>query len=151
MKLSKLGDYLDKLSQDVNFELFRGLLRSRLPKLAKAKGGQFSYDYALMFKILLLQRYYNLPDNQIEYQINDRLSFMRFLNLTISDDILDSNTVWHFTERLKDLSLTKELFYLFGKELKKLRLIVNKGGIINASFAEAHQQRNTCEVYLGCV
>ncbi len=46
-----------------------------------------------MFKILILQRYYNLSDDQIEYQINDRLSFMRFLNLTIADDIPDSKTV----------------------------------------------------------
>ncbi|MFV0249386.1 MAG: transposase [Tenacibaculum sp.] len=67
-------------------------------------------------------------DDQIEYQINDRLSFMRFLNLTIPDDIPDSKTVWYFTKHLKDLSLTKELFCLFGKELEKLGLIVNKGG-----------------------
>ncbi|MFV0249131.1 MAG: transposase [Tenacibaculum sp.] len=43
-----------------------------------------AYDYVLMFKIAILQRYYNLSDHQIEYQINDRLSFMRFLNITIS-------------------------------------------------------------------
>ena len=64
-----------------------------------------------MFKILILQRYYNLSDDQIEYQINDRLSFIRFLKLTIADDIPDSKTVWYFTEPLKDLSLAKDLVF----------------------------------------
>lgn len=57
------------------------------------------------FKILILQRYYNLSDDQIEYQINDRMSFMRFLDLTIADDIPDSKTVWKFREELIDLGL----------------------------------------------
>lgn len=141
-KLSKLGDPLEKLSNGVDFELFRGVLEAGLLKLSKGKGGRPPYDYVLMFKILILQRYYNLSDDQIEYQINDRLSFMRFLNLTIADDIPDSKTVWHFTERLKDLSLTKDLFDLFVKELEKLDLIVNEGKIVDASFVEAPRQRN---------
>jgi len=57
------------------------------------KGGRRPFDYLMMFNILILQRYYNLSDDQVEYQINDRMSFMRFLDLTISDDIPDSKTV----------------------------------------------------------
>jgi IS5 family transposase len=141
-KLSKLGDPLEKLNHGVDFEIFRSILEDKLTKLAKGKGGRPPYDYVLMFKILILQGYYNLSDDQIEYQINDRLSFMRFLNLTIADDIPDSKTVWHFTERIKDLSLSKDLFDLFGKELDKLGLIVNEGKIVDASFVEAPRQRN---------
>jgi IS5 family transposase len=135
-KLSKLGDPLEKLNNGIDFEIFRPILEEKLTKLAKGKGGRPAYDYILMFRILILQRYYNLSDDQIKYQINDGLSFMRFLNLTIADDIPDSKIVWHFTERIKDLSLSKELFYLFGKELEKLGLIVNEGKIIGASFVE---------------
>jgi len=51
-----------------------------------------------------------------------------FLDLTIADDIPDSKTIWHFSERLTDLELTKELFDLFTRELNKLNLIVNKEG-----------------------
>ncbi len=91
--MSKLGDPLEKLKKGIDFEIFRCLLEGRLTKLSKGKGGRPPYDYVSMFKILILQRYYNLSDDQIEYQINDRLSFMRFLNLTIADDIPDSKTV----------------------------------------------------------
>ena len=145
-KLSKLGDPLDpleRLSKGVDFELFRNLLTEKLTKLAKGKGGRPPYDYVLMFKILILQRYYNLSDDQAEFQINDRISFMRFLNLTISDDIPDSKTIWNFTERLTDIKLVQELFDLFGKELERLGLIVNEGKIIDASFVEAPRQRNS--------
>jgi len=141
-KLSKLGDPLEKLEKGVDFEIFRGLLESKLSKEAQGKGGRPPYDYVLMFKILILQRYYNLSDDQVEYQVNDRMSFMRFLNLSISDDIPDSKTVWNFREQLTDLELVEELFSLFIKELERLNLIINEGKIIDASFVEVPRQRN---------
>jgi IS5 family transposase len=98
-----------------------------------------------MFKILILQRFYNLSDDQVEYQINDRMSFMRFLDLSISDDIPDSKTVWHFRERLTDLGVVEELFSLFLQELERLNLIVNEGKIVDASFVEVPRQRNSRE------
>lgn len=142
-KLSKLGDPLVKLKSGIDFEIFRKLLEEGLYKVPKGKGGRRPYDYVLMFKILILQRYYNLSDTQIEYQINDRMSFMRFLDLTISDDVPDSNTVWNFTEILTDLELVKPLFEIFEQELERLNLIVNQGKIIDASFVEAPRQRNS--------
>jgi len=67
---------------------------------------------------------------------------MRFLNLTISDDIPDSKTIWNFTERMTDLGLVKALFVSFGKELDRLGLVVNEGKIMDASFVEVPKQRN---------
>jgi transposase len=119
-KLSKLGDPLEKLNKGIDFELFRSLLEGKLATQAKGKGGRPAYDYILMFKVLILQRYYNLSDDQVEYQINDRMSFMRFLNLSIADDVPDSKTIWHFKERLTDLELIEPLFQLFLEELEKL-------------------------------
>ena len=82
-KLSKLGDPLEKLNKGIEFEIFRTILEDGLSKEPKGPGGRPPYDYVMMFKILILQRYFNLSDDQAEYQINDRMSFMRFLNLTI--------------------------------------------------------------------
>lgn len=144
-KLSKLGDPLERLKSGIDFEMFRSLLETSLNKEAKGKGGRPPYDYVLMFKIMILQRYYNLSDDQTEYQINDRMSFMRFLDLTISDDIPDSKTIWNFSERITDLNLGKELFDLFSTELCRLGLMVNEGKIIDASFVEAPRQRNNRE------
>jgi transposase, IS5 family len=144
-KLTKLGDPLEKLNKGVDFEIFRVLLTESLVKLSKGAGGRPPYDYVLMFKILILQRYYNLSDEQIEYQINDRFSFMRFLDLTISDDIPDSRTVWKFKEQLTDLKLIEPIFFIFLKQIEELGMILNEGKIVDASFIEVPRQRNTKE------
>ena len=47
--------------------------------------------------------------NTPEYQINDRLSFMRFLGLGIKDKVPDAKTIWLFKERLIDLKFLKKL------------------------------------------
>lgn len=144
-KLSKLGDPLERLKAGVDFELFREKLEENLIIKAMGKGGRPPYDYVLMFKILILQRYYNLSDDQTEYQINDRMSFMRFLDLTIADDIPDSKTIWAFSESITNLGLSKTLFELFNEELTRIGLIVNEGKIVDASFVEAPRQRNNRE------
>jgi transposase, IS5 family len=142
-KLSQLGDPLERLAQGIDFELFRSFLTNKLDQKAKGPGGRPPYDYVLMFKILILQRFYNLSDDQVEYQINDRLSFMRFLDLTIADDVPDSKTVWVFKEQLTDLELVEPIFNLFLTQLNNLGLVVNEGKIVDASFIEVPRQRNS--------
>jgi hypothetical protein len=90
-KLSKKQDPLERLSAHIDFEFFRRPLQEFLDKdVDRSKGGRPAYDYVLMFKILILQRYYNLSDDTIEYAILDRLSFMRFLGLGINDPVPDA-------------------------------------------------------------
>jgi Transposase domain (DUF772) len=50
----------------------------------------------VMFRMLVLQSLYNLSDEQVEYQVRDRLSFTRFLGLGIEDGIPDGTTLWLF-------------------------------------------------------
>jgi hypothetical protein len=71
-KVSKLGDPLEKINSGINFEIFKSLLEKKLSNFSKDFGGRLLYDYVLMFKILILQRYHNLSDEQVEFQINDR-------------------------------------------------------------------------------
>ena len=82
-RLSELGDCLVKLQEVIDWMIFLPVLKRVFQKDAKGPGGRPPYDYLMMFKILVLQRIYNLSDDQTEYQINDRISFMRFLGLRI--------------------------------------------------------------------
>jgi transposase, IS5 family len=77
-KLTEQKDPLVKLQNEINWEQFRNTLTRALEPEEKGTGGRPPFDYVMMFKILVLQRYYNLSDGQIQYQILDRLSFMRF-------------------------------------------------------------------------
>jgi IS5 family transposase len=111
----------------------------------KSNAGCKPYDVIMMFKILLLKRFYNLSDEQAEYQINDRLSFKEFLGLQSGDRIPDSRTIWLFQENLIQKNLEEKLFALFHKYLDDLGLFVNEGKILDASFVEVPRQRNTKE------
>ena len=144
-KLSKQGDPLERLDSVINWELFFPILAKTESANKKSNAGAKPYSPLLMFKILLLQRYYNLSDYQIEYQILDRLSFCRFLGLTLTDRVPDEKTVWDFRERLTSLALEKELFNLFSSKLEDNDLIAHEGKIIDASFVEMPRQRNSRE------
>ena len=126
----------------IDWELFRPEIASLFMKTPKCKGGRRPYDYILLFKMLILQRYYNLSDDQIEYQVLDRLSFMRFPGITLADDVPDSKTVWHFREALTAGNTSEKLFDIFTQKLNELGLIANEGKIIDASFVEVPKQRN---------
>ena len=144
-KISAQKDPLVKLNERIDFEHFRSLLNEAFSKEEKGIGGARPYDYVLMFKILILQRYYNVSDDKMEFQILDRLSFMRFLGLTLADKVPDAKTIWLFRDTLTEKNVTEKLFNLFSDELKKKGLILNEGKIIDASFVEVPIQRNTRE------
>ena len=63
-----------------------------------------------MFKMLVLQQLYNISDEELEYQVNDRLSFMRFLGLGLAEPVPDATTVCLFRQELKQQGLIEELF-----------------------------------------
>ncbi|MDR1684841.1 MAG: transposase, partial [Desulfovibrio sp.] len=73
-RLSSMGDPLEDIAHVIDFELFRPVLDKIFQKEGKGKGGRPAFDRILMFKILLLQQWYDMADDKAEYQINDRLS-----------------------------------------------------------------------------
>ena len=141
-KLEKQGDPLLKLKRAIDWEYFRPILEEAVTEEAKGPGGRPSYDVVLKFKMLILQRMYNISDEQLEYQTNDRLSFMRFLDLTIADDIPDCNTIRYFREKLMNKGGIEKLFESFDKKLREHGYIAQQGSIIDASFVEVPKQRN---------
>lgn len=131
------------MNKIIKWEIFKPILTKIFKKEAKGPGGRPPYDYVMMFKILILQRLYNLSDEQMEYQINDRLSFMRFLGLSIKVDIPDQNTIWLFKETLTKNNAVKKLFEKFDEYLNTHGIIAKQGSIVDASFVEVPRQRNT--------
>src|SRR5215211_7166665 len=92
--LSESGDPLIRLATLIDFEVFRAPLVSALKRSDGTRGGRPSYDPVLMFKVVVLQTLYTLSDDATEFQIRDRLSFMRFLGLGLEHPVPDAKTVW---------------------------------------------------------
>ncbi len=132
---------LERLDKRIDWELFRSDLETLVKKEARGPGGRPRHDVVMMFKVLVLQRYYNLSDEQTEFQINDRLSFQRFLGLTLADDVPDEKTIWLFREEIG--KGVRSLFDRFDGHLKAKGLVGKEGKIIDASFVDVPRQRNS--------
>ena len=142
-KLSEAGDPLERLLSAVDFEVFRHQLRSALNRSDRAKGGRPPFDPVLMFKVLVLQALYDLSDDQAEFQIRDRLSFMRFLGLGLADTVPDAKTIWLFRELLVRAGAMEKLFARFEEALRDRGYLAMGGQIVDATIVEAPRQHNT--------
>jgi IS5 family transposase len=144
-ELEKNGDPLRQLNNVIPWESFRPELNTVREKERKNNAGAKPYDVVMMFKILVIQSLYNLSDDAVEYQILDRISFMRFLGLSLGDRVPDAKTIWLFREQLTQSNLTKELFDQFDLFLRDSGFAAKKGQIIDASIVSAPKQRNSRE------
>lgn len=144
-RLSDLGDQLEAFDKAVDFEMFRSDLSVALGYASGLQGGRPPFDPVLMFKILVIQAANNLSDERAEFLINDRLSFMRFLGLTLSDRVPDARTIWLFRERLTRAEVIKPLFDRFDAALRASGYIAMSGQIIDATLVSAPKQRMTDE------
>jgi IS5 family transposase len=144
-KLDKTGDPLLKLTTAINWELFRAELEALRDKQRKSNAGAKPYDTVMMFKILIIQSLYNLSDEAVEYQILDRMSFMRFLGLHAADPVPDAKTIWLFREQLKAAGRMENLFKQFEGFLADNGYAAKRGQIIDANIVAAPRQRNSRE------
>ena len=130
-------DPLIEIDAVVPWEAFRPALERvwRKPDAdRKSRAGRKPIDAVLMFKTLVLSALYNLSDDQIEYQVRDRLSFMRFLGLGLGDRVPDAKTVWLYRDALAQAGKVEELFGLFDGHL-------NRQGYIARAFGEWLQEQ----------
>ena len=144
-RLSKMGDPLEKVSEYIDFEFFRPTIEKAIVKPDKdpRKGGRPPFDVILMWKMVLLQAWYGISNDSVEYLINDRLSFQRFLGLGLTDKVPDANTLWDFKEALAKKNTDKELFELFERQMEQIGVITRKGSIVDATFVDVPRQRNS--------
>lgn len=142
-RLSDLGDQLEAFSGAVDFEMFRADLVKALAYSDGSQGGRPPFDPVRMFKVLVIQAANNLSDERAEFLISDRLSFMRFLGLGLSDRVPDARTIWLFREKLTKAGAIQPLFERFDATLRASGYIAMGGQIVDASLIAAPKQRNT--------
>jgi len=142
-RLSDIGDQLEAYAKAVDLEIFRADLVKALIYSHGAKGGRPPFDPVLMFKVLVIQAQNNLSDDRTEFLINDRLSFMRFLGLGLSDQVPDAKTTWAFRERLTQAGAIDGLFVRFDAALREAGYIAMGGLLVESTLVAAPKQRNS--------
>jgi IS5 family transposase len=146
--LSDKGDPLEAIDRLVPWESFRADIEAVVltpDEGRKSSAGRKPLDAILMFRMLVLQSLYNLSDEQVEYQVRDRLSFARFLQLGIENRIPDGTTLWLFREKLAAAGLIGKLFDRFDQHLGARGYIARGGQIVDATIVAVPRQRNTRE------
>ena len=130
-KLAQLGDKLAKADQQVDWEAFRPIIKG-LYTNDTIRGGRPNNDEVVMVKLLVLQQWYGLSDEETERQAVDRLSFRRFLGYP--ERVPDSTTVWLFRERLAKTGKDKDIWAELSRQLDAKGLRVRKGVVQDATF-----------------
>lgn len=142
-QLDNGGDPLVRLNAVVPWETFRPTLQNVRNKDRTSPVGRKPFDVIVMFKILIVQSLYNLSDDQTEFQIRDRLSFMRFLGFSVSDTVPDAKTIWLFRQQLTEAGVIEKAFDRFDRFLRNHGFEARKGQIVDASIVSAPKQRNS--------
>jgi transposase, IS5 family len=140
------GDPLEMIARVVPFESFRAEIEAAVltpVSEKKSSAGRKPIDVMVMFRMLVLQSLYNLSDEQVEYQVRDRLSFTRFLGLGIEDGIPDGTTLWLFRETLAKAGLIERLFERFGQHLEAKGYIARGGQMVDATIVPVPKQHNS--------
>ena len=144
--LDAKNDPLVKIDAVVPWENFRPRLEAawrKPPEARKSSAGRKPLDAVMMFKAIVLCSLYNLSDDQVEYQIRDRLSFMRFLGLGLEGKVPDAKTVWLYRDQLSEVGVIDALFADFDDYLKDHGYLAMGGQIIDASIVSVPTQHNS--------
>jgi transposase, IS5 family len=136
------GRTLDQLERISGLIDWAGLARVLAPVEPKAAGkGEAGWPTLVLFKALLLQRWYDLSDEALEASLSDRLSFLRFCGLSLEDDVPDHSTFWRFRERLGKAGLVEPLFAELQRQLESHGVLVKRGTLIDATLMQAAARR----------
>jgi len=132
--IKKLGDRLEEFATLIDWGSFRQVVGDIYNNTTE-QGGRPNMDIVLMVKMLVLQSMYNLSDPELERQVNDRISFMKFLGFP--EKIPDQTTVWYFRERLAKTGKDEAIWNELQRQLDAKGLEIRKGTIQDATFITA--------------
>ena len=125
--------FLDEIDRLIDWNPLEKLLRKTLKRVVNAVGNP-AYPPLPMFKILLLQRWYNLSDTAVEEALYDRFSFVRFVGLSLDhDEVPDATTICRFRQSLIERNVQKRLLDKLNHQLQRRGLLVREGAIVDAS------------------
>jgi IS5 family transposase len=112
-----------------------------LDGIHRATKGEAAYPPLMMFKMLLLQRWYGLSDPAMEAALFDRMSFLAFVGLSAEDETPDHATIWRFRQKLAEGGLIERLFGELTRQLDGRGVVVKQGTLIDASLVTSAARR----------
>ena len=138
-KIDEAGDPLQTIAKHIDFAELAALVDAIVGRRDTRKGGRPAYPTEVMVRVLVLKRLYNLSDEQMQYQLLDRMSYQRFCLLEDAITIPDRNTIWRFAQRIGVDGATA-LFQGVDAQLQRHGYIARGGQAIDATLVPAPRQ-----------
>jgi IS5 family transposase len=104
-------------------------------------GGRPACRVGVLLRVMILQHLYGLSDPQAEEQLQDRLSFQRFVQLDVHEAVPDETTICRFRQRLIECGLHEELLGLLNAQLEARGYIVKRVTLVDATLVESSRKR----------
>lgn len=128
------GRHLDRLSELVKWYRFEKLIG---PLRDEAGPGRPGYPALVLFKAVLLQSLYGLSERELEEALDDRLSFRRFVGLSLEEPVPDHSVLNRFRNRLAVEGLLEKLFAELDRQLEQAGVILKRGTMLDATVIQA--------------
>ncbi len=139
-------DFFDAVGKAIDWEPISKFLNKKLNRKANVVGNP-AYPALLMFKILLLQKWYKLSDPAMEEMLINHLGFLRFVGLSVEQDVPDETTICRFRNGLVALGILEKVNEMILMQLEHAGVLVREGAIVDASIIEsACRPRKVTEV-----
>ena len=125
-RIEYVDSFLKEIDNIIDFNKLRPILKKNGIG-SKNVCGVKAYDSVMMFKILLIQKFYNLSDEKAEQGLNVNLLYMRFVGLSLNELAPNSTTIGRFRNSLIKHKIYDELFENINKQLEDAGLIATGG------------------------
>jgi transposase, IS5 family len=110
-----------------------------------SQGGRPACRVGVLLRVMILQHLYSLSDPQAEEQIQDRLSFQKFVQLDAHETVPDETTICRFRQRLIECGLHEQLLTLLNAQLEARGYIVKRTTLVDATLVESSRKRPAVE------
>ena len=139
----RTGEFLARCQDLIPWQQLADSIKHLFP--GQPQGGRPFWPAAVMLKCVMLQKWYGLSDPQLEEQLRDRLSFRRFVGLSLDGDTPDETTLVRFRDRLRSAGCGSTLFDAAVASLRERGLVLKEGTIVDATIVDAPQGRRVKE------
>lgn len=131
----RAGALLVRLGESIDWERLAAPIRA-LPEYGHSGPERRPWWAVVMLKAVMLAKWFNLSDPQLEDCLQDRLSFRRFVGLSLTDATPDETTFVRFRARLREAGLHETIFDGVVEQLAQRGLLVREGTAVDATIIE---------------
>lgn len=136
-ELKRRRGRLDEIVELIDWASVEKVLR----QVHGSRLGRPGYGPLVLLRCVLLQQWYELSDPGLEDALTDRLSFRRFVGLSLSDAVPDHSTLSRFRKGLCERGLSEPILGEINRQLEGRGLMLKRGTLIDASLVEAHARK----------